>query len=218
MARACGLVFLINKLSGNNREIGIRATVDTLADLLVEDLNEESSGLRSTLPALLNKCELLIRVEYEYRIQTEGSSAWIDEFQNQKSILANQPTRVDTEREDRIRLMFGDLVEKITLIQGNSKQNREVYPLFSAQLPTDHDKMIYIWVRDGWKTDENSVRADARQAGNQSPTIYIYIPKRSADDLRHYLIEYKAAIATFGNRDVPNNPEGIEAKAAMETT
>lgn len=218
MARACGLVFLINKLSGNNREIGIRATVDTLADLLVEDLNEGSSGLRSTLPALLNKCELLMRVGDEYRIQTEESSAWIDEFQSQKSILANQPTRVDTEREDRIRLMFGDLVGKITLTQGNSKQNREAYPLFSAQLPTDHDKKIYIWVRDGWKTDENSVRADARQAGNQSPTIYVYIPKRSADDLRHYLIEYKAAIATLGSRDVPNTPEGIEAKAAMETT
>ena len=38
MARSCGLVFLINKLASSNNEIGIRATVDTLADLLVEDL------------------------------------------------------------------------------------------------------------------------------------------------------------------------------------
>jgi hypothetical protein len=39
VARACGLVFLINKLAGSNDEIGIKATVDTLADLMVEDLS-----------------------------------------------------------------------------------------------------------------------------------------------------------------------------------
>jgi hypothetical protein len=50
MARACGLVFLINKLASSNNEIGIRATVDTLADLLVEDLTQGSSALRSKLP------------------------------------------------------------------------------------------------------------------------------------------------------------------------
>ena len=49
MGRACGLVFLINKLASSNNEIGIRATVDTLADLLVEDLTQGSSALRSKL-------------------------------------------------------------------------------------------------------------------------------------------------------------------------
>ena len=43
-ARACGLVFLINKLGGENKEIGIRATIDTIADLLIEDLSGGSSG------------------------------------------------------------------------------------------------------------------------------------------------------------------------------
>lgn len=53
MARACGLVFLTTKLAGNNNEVGIRATVDTLADLMVEDLSAGSSNLRTRLPALL---------------------------------------------------------------------------------------------------------------------------------------------------------------------
>jgi len=38
MGRACGLVFLINKLAGSNQEIGVHATIDTLADLLVESV------------------------------------------------------------------------------------------------------------------------------------------------------------------------------------
>jgi len=211
-------VFLINKLAGFNREISIKATVDTIADLLVEDLPLGSSGLRSALPGLLNKCELLMRVGDEYRIQTEESSAWNDEFLSERSRLANETHRIEAEREDRIRQMFAQMVGKISLTQGVSKQIRDAHPIFDAQLPNDYEKKIYIWVRDGWKTDENSVRADARQAGNQSPTIYVFIPKRSADDLRHYLIEFKAANATLEKRDVPNTPEGIEARAAMETT
>ncbi len=50
------------------------------------------------------------------------------------------------------------------------------------------------------------------------PTVFVFIPKRSADDLRHHLIDYKAASATLDKRGVPNTPEGIEARAAMETT
>jgi hypothetical protein len=41
----------------------------------VEDLSQGSSELRSKLPALLDKCELLMRVGDEYRIQTEESAA-----------------------------------------------------------------------------------------------------------------------------------------------
>lgn len=218
MARACGLVFLINKLSGSNDEIGIRATIDTLADLLVEDIREGSGLLRSKLPGLLDKCELLMKVGDEYRIQTEESAAWNDEFLSQRSNLANEAHRVEAERDDRIRKKFAEIVRKLSLLQGQSKVSRDIVPLFDSQLPNDAQQKIYLWVRDGWSLDENSVRVDARQAGNQSPTLFVYIPKRSADDLRHYLIEYKAAAATLDKRGVPNTPEGTEARAAMETT
>jgi len=36
--------------------------------------------------------------------------------------------------------------------------------------------------------------------------------------LRHHLINYKAASATLDKRGAPIPPEGIEARAAMETT
>jgi hypothetical protein len=218
MARACGLVFLINKLGSQNNEIGIRATIDTLADLLVENLSVGSSSLRSKLPSLLDKCELLMKVGDEYRIQTEESAAWSDEFLSQRSALSNEAHRIEAERDDRIRKRFGEMVRKLSLTQGSSKVTRDIYPVFDAQLPPDADQRICVWVRDGWSIDENSVRADSRQAGNQSPTVFVFIPKRSADDLRHHLIDYKAASATLDKRGVPNTPEGTEARAAMETT
>lgn len=218
MARACGLVFLINKLAGSNNEIGIKATVDTLADLMVEDLSLGSSTLRSRLPGLLNRCELLMRVGDEYRIQTEESAAWRDEFEGQRHHLHSQAHRIETERDDRIRRKFGEMVGKLSLTQGRSRVARDIFPLFNAQLPPDHNKRVSVWVRDGWSIDGNSVRADAMQAGNQSPTIFVFIPKRSADGLREFLIDYKAARATLDIRGVPNTPEGSEARSAMETT
>ena len=159
-----------------------------------------------------------MKVGDEYRIQTEESAAWSDEFLSQRSALSNEAHRIEAERDDRIRKKFGEMVRKLSLTQGNSKVARDIYPVFDAQLPGDADQRIYVWVRDGWSIDENSVRADSRQAGNLSPTVFVFIPKRSADDLRHYLIDYKAASATLDIRSVPNTPEGDEARAAMETT
>lgn len=218
VARACGLIFLINKLASANHEIGIRCNLDTIADLMVEDLKAGSSHLRGKLPGLLDKCELLMKVGDEYRIQTEESQAWNDEFQSHRSNLANESHRVESERDDRIRKMFAESLRKLSLLQGESKVSRELSPSFDSQLPKDSQERIFVWVRDGWSTDENSFRADARHAGQQSPIIFVFIPKRAADGLRESIVNYKAAAATLEAKGVPNSPEGKEAQEAMETT
>lgn len=217
MSRACALVFLITKLAVANTEIGLKTTVDTLADLLVEDLSQGSSLLRSRLPGLLSSCELLMKVGDEYRIQTEESAAWNDEFLSQRTSLASTAHRIETERDDRIRRKVNESLRKVSIQHGMSRTPRDIATIFDSQLPSDASEKICVWIRDGWSTDENSVLADARHAGNQSPTIFVYIPKRSADDLRHQLMDFKAACATLEKRGVPSTPEGTEARAAMET-
>ena len=217
MARACGLVFLIDKLSRNNEEIGIRPTVDTIADLMIEDLSSGSSALRSQLPQILDKCDLVMRVRDEYRIQTEESAAWNDDFLEQRHRLANDFTLIEIDRNNRIREFCNQMMKKLSVLQGKSRVPREFPLVFNGQLPLDHQKKIYIWIRDGWSIDENSVQIDARQAGNQSPTIFVYIPKPTADELRYFLLEYRAAVGTLEKKGVPNTPEGKEARAAVET-
>ncbi|MBF9018897.1 MULTISPECIES: BREX system P-loop protein BrxC [unclassified Oceanispirochaeta] len=217
-ARAVGLSFLINKLNDRNKDIGILADVDTLADLMVDNLIEGSSALRSQLPTLLDSCELLIRVGSEYRIQTEESAAWNDEYEKQKGLLTNESHRIETDREDRIRKHFNKKLKRRSFPQGDSKVPREISLCFDNNLPTDSDKKIYLWIRNGWVTDVNSVRADARQAGTTSPAIFSFIPSRSMDDLRNQMIYAKAANATLEQRGIPNTPEGKEARSAMETT
>ena len=217
MARACALIFLINKLAGSNREIGIRADVNTIADLLVKDLSAGSAHLRNELPKLLDTCELLMKIGDEYRIQTEESAAWNDEYQSQRSTLASALHRVDTDRDDRIRKKFAAIQNSLSLTQGTTRVPRTLSTVFSEQLPADADKTLYVWIRDGWNTTETAFQSDAKQAGNASATVFVFIPKRSADDLRHALINSKAAKLTLDHRGTPNTADGMEARAAMET-
>lgn len=216
-ARSCALIFLLNKLSSANSELGLRTTVDTIADLLVDNVETGSGSLRARLPGILDECDLVMKVGDEYRIQTEESSAWNDDYQSEYSRLSSEAHRVDTERDDRIRKQFGSILQRLNLTQGVSKVPRDISIVTESKLPSDADSRVYVWLRDEWSTDGESVRSDARQAGNQSATVFVFVPKRSSDDLRRYLIEYKAASSTLEKRKGTSTPEGLEAQAAIET-
>jgi len=218
MARACAVVFLINKVASTNTDLGLHPTLGNIADLLVDDLKAGSSSLRSRLPALLEECEFIIKVGEKYSIQTVESAAWNDAFLSQKGTLNNATHQIETERADLIRRYFAKLVGNLSVSHGESKVPRTLSPVFDVTLPRDADERLYAWVRDGWSDDESQVRADARQAGSESPTLFVFIPKRSADELRNQLIELKAANATLETRGTPGTPEGEEARGAMQTT
>lgn len=218
MARACAIVFLINKVASTNTDLGLHPTLNNIADLLVDDLKAGSSSLRSQLPGLLDDCEFIIKVGDEYRIQTEESAAWNDAFLSHKSTLGNATHQIETERDDLIRKHFAQQVGNLTLTHGNAKVPRPLSPTFDMALPNDANEKLYVWVRNGWSDDVSQLRADARQAGSDSPTLFVFIPKRSADELRNQLIEFRAATATLETRGTPGTPEGQEARGAMQTT
>lgn len=218
MARACAVVFLINKVASTNTELGLHPTLANIADLLVDDLKAGSSSLRSRLPSLLDDCEFTIKVGDEYRIQTEESAAWNDAFLSHRSGLNNATHQIETERDDLIRQHFAKQVGNLSVTHGESKVPRPLSPVFGIELPNNAAERLYVWVRNGWSDDISQVRADARQAGSESPTLFVFIPQRSEDELRNQLIEYKAASATLETRGTPGTPEGEEARDAMQTT
>ena len=77
-SRLCALVFLIRKLPREaGVDSGVRATADTLADLLVQDLAGDGAALRGRLPALLDELAAagtLMKLDDEYSLQTRESS------------------------------------------------------------------------------------------------------------------------------------------------
>lgn len=221
LARACGLVFLLNKLKANE-DLKIRVDVDTLADLLVEDLAAGSAALRAKLPALLDNCPLLMAVDdgagtREYRIQTPESSAWRDEFKARMSSLDNNSRIVSDTREQRLQAAFMKALGKLAILHGNSKVSRDASFVFNSSLPADSAKKVYVSVADGWNSSENSLKSDAAQAGPQSPAIFVYLPKIHEDQLRDNILKMTAAEQTLNARGATDTPEGREARAYIES-
>lgn len=116
------LIYLINKLPADAAmDIGLKATEEALADLLVTDLSAGSSELRKQLPALLeelqNKDRLVMALAggsgTEYRLQTRESSAWYDEFRAQEAELKAAPQRVEQKRADLLKGRFGEVLKKV---------------------------------------------------------------------------------------------------------
>lgn len=219
-ARICALVFLINKLPREaGADLGVRATADVLADLLVEDLKAGSAELRKKVPELLQalvQAGQLMFVDDEYRLQTPESASWDAEFRKNFNRIVNDDARIASERADLLRAECADL-KNLKIIQGNSKVPRKVELFTGAETPIPTGQGVPVWVRDGWTVDEKSIMAEAQKAGTDSPLVFVYIPRRLADELKKTVASLKAAEETLNFKGTPATPEGLEARAAIET-
>ena len=213
-SRLCALVFLIRKLPRETGvDSGVRATADTLADLLVQDLAGDGAALRGRLPALLDELAAagtLMKLDDEYSLQTRESSEWEAEFRNRQSRLANDLTGMSGKRAQLLGAAVQEAVGPIRLLHGACKEPRKLSLDFGAEPPPDGGPDVAVWIRDGWGADEKSVIADARAAGPDSPTIHVFVPKSRADALARLIAARSAAHDTLEYKGVPSTFEGIE--------
>jgi hypothetical protein len=219
--RICGLVFLIRKLPREEvADIGVRATPETLADLLISDLANDGTTLRKEIPQVLDKLVdegKLIKIDEEYSLQTRESSEWDREFRNRQTKLSNDLTAISSKRSSLLNAACSNALNGIKLLQGKCKAARKLSIHFGTEPPEVKGNEIPVWIRDGWGENESTVLADARAAGTDSPVIYVYVPKASADDLKKAITEYEAAKATIDFKGTPTTPEGQEARDSMGT-
>ena len=220
-SRLCALVFLIRKLPREaGADIGVRANVGTLADLLVENLANDGAALRGRLPALLDElvnAGTLLKLDDEYSLQTRESSDWEAEFRNRRSRLTNDVTRMATERSALLSETVHSAMGSTRLSHGASKEPRRLSLHFGADPPENGGRDVPVWVRDGWGARENTVVADARAAGADSPVIHVFVPRSKAEGIERFIADRGAAKATLDYKGVPSTPEGIEARQGMET-
>jgi len=225
-AKVLKLIFLINKLPNDAAaDIGLKATEDVLADLLVTDLAAGSGELRKTLPALLdelqNKDRLVMSLQgvhgHEYRLQTRESSAWYDEFRAQEAELKAAPQRIEMQRANLFKSRLGDTFAKVRVVQGKSNEDRKLTPTYDESLPKDHGKKLYVWIQDGWQTDEKSMIAEARAKGAEDPTIFTFLPAQYKSDIANAIVALEAAKATLRKKGTPATEEGRDAQRSMES-
>jgi len=220
-ARLCGLIFLIRKLHRETgADAGVRATPEMLADLLVENLSADGARLRKELPGLLASLVekgILLNVDGEFNLQTRESAEWDKEFRNRQSRLNGTEHEIHSKRDALLREKASEALKGVKLQQGAAKESRKLLVHFGDETPTPTGKDIPVWVRDGWNCSEKEVVNAARAAGNDSPSVFVFIPKTSADELKKRIVDFEAARGTIDFKGAPGTDAGREARDAMKT-
>ncbi len=216
--RICGLVFLIGQLKTEaGADTGVRATADHIADLLVEDLIADNGKLRADVAAELDKLAseaVLMRVGNEFRLQTEEGRAWEDEFRKREAKFKANPADFDEQRDQLLFAAVAESLKSVKLTQGQAKISRSLVIHRGQEPPVVSGESIPVWIRDGFSSSEKTMTDAAIAAGMDSPIIYVFVPKRSRDELLNAMAAYHAADQTINAKGTPALPETKQAMAS----
>lgn len=221
-ARICAVVFLITSIPSQvigTGETGLRATASYITDLLIEDLQQDGSRLRKRVPELLDELVTagrLMRLDDEYRLQTEEGAEWEKDYRSRLSAIRDDASKLAMLRNERLYQTVEAVLGGLRLTQGNSNTARKINLHFGADEPTGDEAEVPVWIRDEWTVTEASVKNAAAQAGEDSPVVHVLLPKRDAEAIKEALASHAAALETIQSRPTPQSEEGKEAQRAMK--
>ena len=220
-SRICSLVFLISQIPARTigGETGLRATAPYLADLLVEDLANDGARMRKQVPEMLDLLVgdgRLMRIDDEYRLQTEEGAEWEKDYRSRLAAIRDDATRMNQLRSERLMAAVDRALGGLKLIHGTSKTPRKIDLHWGQDEPPVGEGDVPVWIRDEWSTTESSVRKAAAEAGDESPVVFVLLPKHEADQIKDALASFAAAEDTL-RRPTPQTDEGKAAERAMKT-
>ena len=221
-SRLCALIFMIGKLPRDEGPLatGVRATSDALADLVVDDLTVGSASLRQQVPIVLQglvDAGTLMLFDGEYRLQTPESIEWEADYQGRFQRILGDDVRVAAERETAVREALATVLKGLNFRQGATRTPRTCQMHLGSERPAAYGASVPLWVQDEWSTSLGSVREEARQAGVDNPTVFVFLRSLGTDELRHTIGRLRAAEETVNTHAVPQTSAGIEAKGAMQS-
>ncbi|MBM3459549.1 MAG: BREX system P-loop protein BrxC, partial [Armatimonadetes bacterium] len=220
-SRLCALAFLIPHLPrSGGADDGVRATADTLADLLVEDLRQDGSRLRQEVPKLLGELVAggkLMQVEDEYILQTREGADWNADFNKRRAGFLSDESGLSIKREELLQAALEQSLRSLSLAHGASRESRNLDKILSQTRPEQPAQRLVLWLRHGWAEQEKTVAAEARAAGSESPMLFGFLPRLMHEELRQHLASLMAAEGTLNAKGTPTSAEAIQASEAIKT-
>lgn len=224
-ARVLKVVFLLTRITSiSAQDTGLHTDAQTIADVLVDDLTGQSSGLRGdvavVLEELVDKDRLLMKVSAggleEYRLQTKESADWFAYQRGEEDSLRSDPSAYESKVREQLMQLAGEQVRKLAIPQGASREIRRLKlhtdPITAPKAESD----VPVWLRsdlDG--TQAKEVLADAARAGINSAIVFAHVALPHKDELVRAIITREAAERTLGHFGEPQTPEGQEARNAL---
>ncbi|OGG45687.1 MAG: hypothetical protein A3F84_14490 [Candidatus Handelsmanbacteria bacterium RIFCSPLOWO2_12_FULL_64_10] len=220
-SRLCALMFLIPHLPRTGAaDDGVRATADTLADLLVADLQKDGPRLRQEVPKLLEELVTqgkAMKVEDEYCLQTREGADWNHDFNRRRTEALNDEPRLSAAREEVLKNALDQALRPLTLAHGASHESRDLETTLSGNRPAQPPQKLVLWVRHGWADQERTVAGEAQAAGSDSPMLLGFLPRVMHEEFRQRLASTLAAQDTLNAKGTPTGTEAIQACNAIKT-
>ena len=226
-ARALKAVFLLSRvITTSAADTGLKTDAQSIADLLVDHLNTDSAALRgqvrTALDELVDADRKLMRLAgpaggiEEYRLQTKESADWFAYLGNEEIGLRNDPSAYESKLREELSAAAADLVRRITIPQGTSKQPRKLgLHTDPITAPKETDGLV-VWLRsdlDG--TPAKEVEQDAARAGLGCSIAFVHVGFPDKHTLVTAIVEREAATRTLAHFGSPKTPEGQEARNAL---
>jgi hypothetical protein len=220
-SRICALIFLITQIPTRpvGGDTGLRATAPFLADLLVEDLAGDGAKLRKRVPEQLDKLVVagaVQRIDDEYLLQTEEGAEWEKDYRGRLAAVRDDAARMNQLRSERLERAVEGALGSMKLTQGTSRTPRTIDQHWGQDEPPVDEGEVPVWIRDEWSVTEGAVKKAAAEAGDESPIVFVFLPRREADQIKEALASYAAAEQTL-QRPTPQTDEGKAAQRAMQT-
>ena len=168
-------------------ESGLRATAPFLADLLVEDLAEDGAPFRKLVPDLLDELVAdgrIVRVDDEYRLLTQEDAEWQKDYASRLAAIRDDATRINQLRSERLVAAVDAAVGSLKLTHGVSKTPRKIDIRWGQDEPAATEGDVPVWIRDEWSVNESTVKKAAAEAGDNSPIVFVLLPKHEADQIK----------------------------------
>lgn len=218
-ARILAVLHLISLLPSEGAvDTGVRPTAEHVADLLVEDLGADGHRFRQRVPELLQvlaRDGVVQQHGHEFRLQTAEGREWDQAFRARRAALSADAGAVAAARDqvlnDAVRAQIPARVP-----QGKVKERR----LLTLQLGDVEPQVVDavpVWVRPEWDVTRKQFSSLARGAGQDSPIIFVHLPKVRVDELRDAVLDFTAAREVLDTRAFPTTDEGRQAHAAMKS-
>lgn len=221
--RIAALVFLIDQVKGANRDLGLRANVGTLADLLVMDLNESSSALRTeverALAAMSTDGTLDLTPEGEYSLRDEISKEWHQYYTTCFNRIKDEAAVIQDVRMEKLKEALASRIGNLSIMEGDAKVPRRGQFWYGDEPPQLNTGFIPVWIRDEWSVGSLKVAEDeAVSRGPEDPVIHVLIPKKDSAALKEAIAAFRAAQQTLDAKaDAAATEEGAAARAGMQS-
>jgi len=218
--RILSAVFLLDQVTSNIPDTGLKSNENAVADLLIDNLNVNSDTFRTKVKELIKKLvdeKVLMPIGDEYKLQTKIGAEWEQEFTKQYIKLNNSGyDQIQSLRREKIVTLFKEKTRAISVTQGVSKMVRD-FELWDKDTQPNTEHNLNLWIRDGWFENESTVESEIRAAGNNAPLAFAFVKKFRDPELRTEIIKFLAAGLAINAMGLPSTPEGEQAKKSMET-